>query len=91
MASERTYYCDWENCHGAKDDGGPTLNMTTASEPPHLPIGLLEVRTRLEGRDYFNHFCGWDCLMHFAAANPLGREWTLGDDGEFHQTAGPSE
>lgn len=86
MAIERTYYCEGPDCGG---EGGADSETTspcharTATPPPHLPSGFLEVRGREAGEDYVNHFCGWDCLMKYAAKQPLPTviPWTGEPDG----------
>jgi len=66
MAIERTYYCDGPDC----GDGQP-CHSTTATPPPHLPSGFLEVREVCDQPVEPLHFCGWDCLMKYAAAQPV--------------------
>lgn len=70
MAIERTYYCDNPSC--AADHPGDSetpLHACTATPPPYLPRGFIEVR---EGGPSVPelYFCGWDCLMKYAAKFP---------------------
>jgi hypothetical protein len=61
MAIERTYYCDAPDCehHGA-----------SATPPPYVPWGFLEVRQTLPGGEETWHACSWDCLMKLGASFP---------------------
>lgn len=70
MSVERTYYCEGPSCGDVESDG-PSRNVTTAQEPPYLPVGLIETRERLDGEDHLHHFCSWDCLMKYAAKQPV--------------------
>lgn len=64
---ERTYYCEGPNCaHG--DDDTPS-HSRTATPPPHLPVGFLEVRQGGAIPLEF-HFCGWECAMQYGATLP---------------------
>jgi hypothetical protein len=56
MSIERVYYCDWRECEN---------HARTASA--HPPTSFLVVR---EDADHSQHFCGWDCLLKFAAEKP---------------------
>jgi hypothetical protein len=74
MSIERTYYCEGPGCHGHDPEDAETpspLHTRTFTPPPHLPIGFVETRQRLNGRDYLRHFCSWDCVMKFAAKQPI--------------------
>lgn len=52
---ERTYWCDRDGCE---------RNSSTAeSRPPLDFISVSYGGQRL-------HFCSWDCLMHYSAAQP---------------------
>lgn len=66
MAIERTYYCDAADC----GEGQP-VHARTATPPPYLPVGIIEVRESSPGDEATLHFCGWDCLMKYAAAQPI--------------------
>jgi hypothetical protein len=78
MSVERTYYCEGPTC-GAREDGDPQpIHVRTAIPPPHLPSSVIETRQRDAGIDDVHHFCGWDCLMRYAAEQPL--PLVLGDD-----------
>jgi len=67
MGIERTIYCDGPDC----GDGDGATNVRTASPAPYLPHGILEVRSRSDQGDHHFYFCGWDCLMKYAAAQEL--------------------
>lgn len=67
---ERTYYCEGPDC-GDANEGGNSNHAKTATDPPHLPAGFIEVRLREDGKDFIHHFCGWGCLMKFSAAQPV--------------------
>lgn len=56
MSIERVYYCDWRECEN---------HARTAGDLP--PASFLAVR---EDADHSHHFCGWDCLLKFAAEKP---------------------
>lgn len=62
MGVDRTYFCDGPDC----GDGSP-CGATTATPPPYLPGGFIEARSD-DGQHFF---CGWDCLMKFAANQPI--------------------
>lgn len=61
MSIERTYHCDGPDCerHGS-----------SVTPPPYIPWGFLEVRQSSGQGDQSRHFCGWDCVMKFAATFP---------------------
>lgn len=76
MAVERTYYCEGPTCDvprdaPVKDEERLPAKGTTATPPPHLPISFIETRERLNGEDELHHFCSWDCVMQFAAKQPV--------------------
>jgi hypothetical protein len=52
MSIERTFYCDGPDCD---------RHVRTTSTLP--PVFL----TVSEGADHASHFCGWDCVLRFAA------------------------
>jgi hypothetical protein len=66
MSIDRVYYCEGPDCNG----GDPT-HVRTATPLPYLPLGFIETRECLNGGDYLHHFCSWDCLMKYAAAQPV--------------------
>jgi hypothetical protein len=70
MSIERIYYCEGPDC-GDEQEGGVSRHARTATPPPHLPVSFIETRERLNGEDYAHHFCSWDCLMKFAARQPI--------------------
>lgn len=92
MSIDRIYICDGPDCggEGGKDgaDAHP-LHARTASPPPYLPPSFLEVRGERFGLDPIEgtaHFCGWDCLMKFAAKQPMDtviKADELGDGGHL--------
>lgn len=55
MSIERAFYCDGPDCE--------RFARTTST----LPTGFLSVS---EGADHASHFCGWDCVLRFAAEMP---------------------
>jgi hypothetical protein len=67
MSIERTYYCEGPDCGG----GETPVHCTTASPPPHLPSSFIETREVESGKEFNHYFCGWDCCMKFAAAQPI--------------------
>jgi len=76
VSIERTYYCDGPDCggDGGLADGASSIHASTATPPPHLPPSFLEVRGDRIGLDPVErtaHFCSWDCLMKFAAKQPV--------------------
>lgn len=73
MAVERAYYCDGPDC----GDGQPG-HARTALPWPHLPSGIIEVRDE----DGARHFCGWDCLMKYAAAQPIPERIEMNGGGD---------
>lgn len=77
MAIERTYYCDGPGC-GDEHDGGQPCNVRTATPPPYVPVSFIATRESLPGNEEIeHHFCGWGCLMKYAAAQPIPEriEW----------------
>ena len=65
---ERTFYCDWKGC-GDKPDGN-SVHVTTVEERPRS--GFLFVTDSagyLADREL--HFCCWQCLMQYAADQPI--------------------
>jgi hypothetical protein len=71
MAIERVYWCDNPSCADQfPDDQDTPAHAKTASPPPHLPAGMLEVREGGPNGGSVHHFCGWECVMKFAATLP---------------------
>lgn len=68
MSIERTYYCEGPGC--GDEEHGP-CHGPTATPPPYLPGGFIETRQREDGKDALHHFCSWDCLMKYAAKQPI--------------------
>lgn len=62
---ERVYHCDWRECEN---------HAKTVSDLP--PTSFLVVR---EDADHSQHFCGWDCLLKFAAEKPPAEVIPSGD------------
>lgn len=85
MSYDRTIYCDGPDCggDGGLKGGNTSAHVQTASPPPHIPTGFIETREQVNGEDFIHHFCGWDCVMKFAAKEPLPEviEWPTGDGG----------
>ena len=79
MSVQRTIYCDGPDCggEGGLRGGHTSCHVSTASPPPYLPISFIEVRERHDMGDEIQHFCGWDCLMKYAAKQPIPEriEW----------------
>lgn len=69
MAIERTYYCEGPDCGDAPE--GDPCHATTATPPPHLPSGFIEVRATDPAGEDVHHFCSWPCLMKYAADQPI--------------------
>lgn len=74
MSIERTYYCEGPDCggEGGLRGGHTSANVTSATPPPYLPGFFIQTRQTFPGipRET-HHFCGWGCLMKFAAAQPI--------------------
>lgn len=83
MSVERTYYCDGPDCggEGGLKGGHSSVHAQTATPPPHLPSSFLAVRGNrwMDGKDE-THFCSWDCLMKYAAAQPVDEVIEVGDN-----------
>lgn len=71
MSIERTYYCEGPACGSELGGIENPCHVITATPPPHLPGDFIETRQVENGAEFTHHFCGWDCLMKFAAAQPL--------------------
>lgn len=73
MSIERTYHCDGpENADIPGDtpqpDGCPAHVTAVLIDREYLPGGFLQVRSYVQGATYETlHFCGWDCLLRYAA------------------------
>ena len=82
MAVDRTIYCDGPDCggEGGLHGGHSSCHVQTASPPPYIPIGFIETRTQINGEDFVNHFHSWDCVMKYAAAQPLEEIIEIGGD-----------
>lgn len=65
MSIERVYICDWHDCEN---------HARTASDS--LPASMIAVN---EGADRPHHFCGWDCLLKFAAEKPPAETIPMND------------
>lgn len=70
MSIKRTYHCDGPPETGSDEDHCLT-HVSTVSPPPYLPHGIIEVREVCDRPVEPLHFCGWDCLMKYAANQPL--------------------
>ena len=74
MSIERTYYCDGpENSDIPGDeeqpDGCPHKVRALMIDGAYIPGGFIEVRTHVQGATYAeHHFCSWDCVLRFVAA-----------------------
>jgi len=66
MAIERIFYCEGPDC----GDGQP-VGVRTATPAPYLPESIIETREKSDRGDVTHYFCGWDCLMKFAADQPI--------------------
>ena len=85
MSIERTYYCEGPDCGGKADDpDGTPRHATTATPPPYLPMGFLRVEAQESENRVTHHFCGWDCVMKFAAKLPPEeiQPWPPTDKGD---------
>lgn len=67
MATERTFYCDAPECE---------RHVSTRSHRPGIGSGFLFVT---EGSAATLHFCGWDCVLRYAAAKPPEEVIALND------------
>lgn len=71
---QRTYLCEGPECNGHNPDDADSpmpCHAVTDHGPPHLPLAFIETRERTDGKTYLHHFCSWDCLMKFAAKQPV--------------------
>jgi hypothetical protein len=63
MSVGRTIYCDGPGC--------APCHVYTDTPAPHLPGGFVAVREQGNaGGGIVHHFCGWGCLMKYAAKFP---------------------
>ena len=60
MAIERVIYCDGPDCD---------THIRTASLG-RVPIGFIEAHEGTHEGVVIHEFCGWDCVMRFAATLP---------------------
>lgn len=58
MAVERIIYCEAPDCE---------RHVRSATPPPYVPGGFLEIRKFGLPACGVWHFCGWDCVMRYAA------------------------
>lgn len=69
MSVQRTIYCEGPDC---------AVHVSTATPPPYVPISFIETHeSDGAGGQVEHHFCGWSCLMKYAAAQPIPEriEW----------------
>lgn len=66
MSIERVYICDWRECEN---------HARTASDS--LPTAMIAVSEGDADRPL--HFCGWDCLLRFAAEKPPAEAIPFGE------------
>lgn len=72
MSVQRTIYCDNPTCADDKPGDSTTpCNVSTATPAPYLPMGVIETRSRDNEGDDLHHFCSWDCVMKYAAKQPV--------------------
>lgn len=57
------YNCDGPDCE--------THTAPVATAPPYLPYGFIETRQTLPPSEDRHQFCSWECLMKFAADQPI--------------------
>lgn len=86
MSIERTYYCEGPDCggEGGLRGGHTSAHCTTATPPPHLPSGFVEVREGGAGEPESHHFCGWECVMKYAAKLPPPEVISFDDESDPH-------
>jgi hypothetical protein len=58
VSTERIYYCDGPECE---------RHVRTASRRPTSASGFVFVS---DGGSITLHFCGWDCVLKYAAMKP---------------------
>lgn len=66
---ERIYHCDGPP-HHENDEDTCSGHAHTLDPPPHMPYGMLRVSTNQGLTVTELHFCGWDCLLRYAAKFP---------------------
>lgn len=69
MSIGYAYHCDGPDCE--------THIAPIATPPPYLPSPFMEVRYVEPDGQHAHHFCGWDCLMKYAAKQPLPEVFPL--------------
>jgi hypothetical protein len=70
MSIERTFYCEGPADLVGTNGDRCGASMRTATPAPYLPEGVIETREKSDQGDVVHHFCGWGCLMKYAAAEP---------------------
>lgn len=63
MSTGYAYHCDGPGCE--------VHTAPIATAPPYLPVSFLELRWVDSAGEGKLHFCGWDCAMKYAAAQPV--------------------
>lgn len=75
MSVERIYICDSPEQNPERPDyeaGQPCGgNVRTATPPPYLPPGFLRVEWGSPNGNGEFYFCGWDCLVRYAATQEM--------------------
>jgi hypothetical protein len=57
------FYCEGPDCES---------HVSTATPAPYVPIGFIATHESEPGNvEAEHHFCGWTCLMKFAADMPI--------------------
>jgi hypothetical protein len=85
VSVERTYYCDGPenpNIPGdeAQPGGCPAHVKAAMIDSEYLPGGFIQVRSYVQGATYeVLHFCGWNCLLRYAAKFPPPEVITMDD------------
>lgn len=74
MSIGRAFYCDGPDCE--------RHTAPIATPEPYLPYGFLEVRESCNLGDERRQFCGWECVMKYAAAQPMEEVIPLHDPPE---------
>lgn len=85
MSIERTYWCEGPDCdiprdEPVADEDRRPANVSTATPPPYLPPSFIEVRVGEPDGVVVHHFCGWDCVMKYAAKQPIPTVIRLDDE-----------
>jgi hypothetical protein len=75
VSVSRIYHCDAPSQNPDRpgyEPGEPCGgHVQTTTPPPYLPTGLIRVEWGAPNGNAEYHFCGWDCLTRYAAAQPL--------------------